>query len=89
MQKTMSFNDIAIVTVKGNGYRIIFLNIIKDEPKNLLRKNRNIIKHKNISLRIKMGKMFIRFGDAEKEKHKLHRYTFHNLLHVISATEFF
>ena len=80
----MSFNDIAIVTVRGNGYRINFLYIIKDEPKNLLRKKRNIIKHKNLSLHIKMGKNFIRFGDAEKEKHKLHRYKFNNLLHVIS-----
>ena len=37
MQKAMCFNDVAVVTVKGNDYRIHFLYLIKDEAINLLR----------------------------------------------------
>ena len=38
MQKTMSFNDLAIVTIKGNDCRIHFLYMSKDEDINILRK---------------------------------------------------
>ena len=31
MQKAMSFNDVAIVSVKGNYYRIYFWNISRDD----------------------------------------------------------
>ena len=37
MQKAMNFNDIAIVTVRGNDYRIHFLYRSKDETINLSR----------------------------------------------------
>ena len=37
MQKAISFNDAAIVSVKQNDYRIHFLYISKDEAINLLR----------------------------------------------------
>ena len=37
MQKAMSFNDFAIVSVKGNDCRIIFWHMSKDELINLLR----------------------------------------------------
>ena len=31
MQKNMNFNDVAIVSIKGNGYRIRLLYMIKDD----------------------------------------------------------
>ena len=37
MQKVMSFNDVAIVSVKGNDYRIHFWYIIKDQAMDLLK----------------------------------------------------
>ena len=37
MEKAVSFNDVAIVIVKGNDYRIHFLYVTKDEVINLLR----------------------------------------------------
>ena len=37
MQKVMSFNDVAIVSVKGNDYRIHFWYIIKDQTMDLLK----------------------------------------------------
>ena len=37
MQKAMNFNDIAIVTIRGNDYRIHFLYRSKDETINLSR----------------------------------------------------
>ena len=37
MQKAISFNDVAIVSVKQNDYRIYFLHISKYEAINLLR----------------------------------------------------
>ena len=52
MQKGLSFDDIAIVSVKGNDYKIHFWYMSKDEAINLLRiywfkeKNRNIKKYK-------------------------------------------
>ena len=36
MQKSMSFNDIAIVYVKGNAYRINFWYISKDDAINIM-----------------------------------------------------
>ena len=37
MQEVMSFNDITIVSVKENGYRIHFYYISKDQAINLLK----------------------------------------------------
>ena len=34
----------------------------------------NIIKRKNLLLRIKIGKEILTFGDIEVEKHKFHRH---------------
>ena len=51
-QEAKSFNDVAIVSVKRNGYRIHFLYMIKDKATNLLKKcwfewkKSNIIKSK-------------------------------------------
>ena len=38
MQKAKSFNDVAIVSVKGNDYRIHFLYMSKDEAINVFKK---------------------------------------------------
>ena len=37
MQKTMTFNDIAIVSIKGNDYRIPFWYMSKDEAISIMR----------------------------------------------------
>ena len=36
MQTTMSFNDVAIASVKENDYRILFLHISKDEAEGVI-----------------------------------------------------
>ena len=36
MQKTVSFNDVAIVYVKGNAYRIHFWYMSKDDATNIM-----------------------------------------------------
>ena len=36
MQKAMSFNDVAIVYVKGNAYRIHFWYMSKDDAVNIM-----------------------------------------------------
>ena len=36
MQKDMSFNDIAIVYIKGNAYRINFWCMSKDDASNIM-----------------------------------------------------
>ena len=41
MQKPMNFNDIAVVSVKGNDYRIHFLYMNKDDAINTM-KNSNL-----------------------------------------------
>ena len=41
MQKTMNFNDVAIVSVKGSDYRIYFLYMSKDDAINIM-KNSNL-----------------------------------------------
>ena len=46
MQKAMSFNDVAIVNVKRNDYRIHFFYMSKDEVRNLLR-NPDLTEKKN------------------------------------------
>ena len=43
MQKAMNFNDVAIVSIKGNDYRIHFLYISKDDAINIM-KNSNLKK---------------------------------------------
>ena len=37
VQQTMSFNDVANISVRGDNYRILFLHISKDEAITLLR----------------------------------------------------
>ena len=36
MQKTMNFNDAAIVSIKGNGYRIHFWYMSKDDAMSIM-----------------------------------------------------
>ena len=43
MQKAMNFNDVAIVSIKGNDYRIHFWYISKDDAINIM-KNSNLKK---------------------------------------------
>ena len=43
MQKAMNFNDVAIVSIKGNDYRIHFWYISKDNAINIM-KNSNLKK---------------------------------------------
>ena len=38
MQKEMNFNDVAIVSIKGNDYRTHFCNISKDDAINVMKK---------------------------------------------------
>ena len=38
MQKTLGFNDVLIVSVKGNDYRVHFMYKSKDETTNLFKK---------------------------------------------------
>ena len=45
IQKAMSFNDVAIVSVKGNKYRIHFWQISKDNIDNI----DNIMKNSNLN----------------------------------------
>ena len=48
MQKAMNFNDIAILSIKGNYYRIHFLYMSKDDAINIM---------KNSSLNEKTGSL--------------------------------
>ena len=54
MQKAMSFNDISIVSVKGNDYRVLFWYMSKNKAINSLKKYEidgkewSFIKHKNL-----------------------------------------
>ena len=45
MQKTMSFNDVAIVYVKGSAYRIYFWYMSKDDAISIM-SNSNLIDKK-------------------------------------------
>ena len=47
MQKAMSFKDFAIVSVKGNDYRIYFVHMSKDKAINLLQ-NANLSERSEI-----------------------------------------
>ena len=47
MQKAMSFNDVAIVYVKGNAYRIHFWYMSKDDAI-IITKNSNLIDRKGV-----------------------------------------
>ena len=42
MQKAIGFNDVAIVSIKGNGYRIHFWYMSKDDAISIM-KNSNLI----------------------------------------------
>ena len=48
MQKAMSFNDVAIVYVKGNAYRIHFWYMSKDHAISIM-SNSNLV-HKMVAL---------------------------------------
>ena len=80
MQKTVNFNDVAIVIVKENDYRFFdILYISKDEAINLLRnadlaEKAEHLKHKNILSHIKLDEEIITFGYIETEKHEFHHY---------------
>ena len=45
MQKGISFNDVAIVSIKGSDYRIHFWYMSKDDAKSIMR-NSNLINKK-------------------------------------------
>ena len=47
MQKAMSFNDVAIVYVRGSAYRIYFWYMSKDDAISIM-KNSNLIDKKGI-----------------------------------------
>ena len=47
MQKAMSFNDVAIVYVKGNAYRIHFWYMSNDDATNIMN-NSNLIDKKGV-----------------------------------------
>ena len=49
MQKAMSFNDVAIASVKGIDYRIHFWYMSKDDGINIM-KNSNLNEHLNSNL---------------------------------------
>ena len=66
----MSFNNVEIVFVKGNDYRIHFWYVSKDEVINIM-KNSNL-KEKSGPLYMKMDKKIIALGDTEIEKKKSH-----------------
>ena len=46
MQKTVSFNNVAIVSIKGNSYRIHFWFITKNNANNLL--NNSVLDNKGV-----------------------------------------
>ena len=77
MQKAMCFNDVAIVSLKRNNYRIHFCYMIIDEAINkmnisdLKEKSGTSWNYKNL-LNIKIGKEVIVFGNNEIETHKFH-----------------
>ena len=48
MQKAMNFNDVAIVSIKGNDYRIIFWYMSKDDAISTM--NSSSLNEKNGSL---------------------------------------
>ena len=48
MQKTMSFNNVAIVFVKENVYRINLWYVSKDEPMNFIRNTDLIEKNETL-----------------------------------------
>ena len=47
MQKGMSFNDVAIVYLKGSAYRILFWYMSKDDPISIIN-NSNLIDKKDV-----------------------------------------
>ena len=70
MQKAMSFTNVAIVSIKGNDYRIHFWYMSKDQAINLFKKCWFDWKKWNI-LKI-MDKNIGAFGYTGIEKHKFH-----------------
>ena len=70
----MNRSDIAFLNIKSSDYCCIISLISKNEAINLMQnadlteKKWNIIKHKNLLSRIKMGEEILTFGDIEIEK---------------------
>ena len=54
MQKAISFNNIAIVYIKGNAYRIHFWYMSKDDAFNIMNGS-NLVDKKGVLLYRKMG----------------------------------
>ena len=71
---SMNLSDIAILNIKGSNYRCIISGISKREAIILVKyidlseKKWNIIKHKYLSLHIKIGKEILKLGETEIEK---------------------
>ena len=72
---SMNISDIAILNIKVSDYCCIISGISKSNAINLMQnvdliEMPNIIKHKKILSRIKMGKEILKFGDIKIEKNK-------------------
>ena len=60
-----NLSDIAIINIKGSGYRCIISFISKNEAINLIQ---------NLCSYIKIGKEILTFGNIEIEKYKIYHY---------------
>ena len=74
----MNLSTIAILNIKGSDYCCFISLTSKNEAINLmhnadLTKKQNIIKHKKLLSRIKMGKEILTFRNIEIEKNKYYR----------------
>ena len=69
----MNLSDIAILNIKGSDYRCIISLISKPEAINLIQnadltQKTNIVNHKNLLSRIKMGKKILYLGILKLKK---------------------
>ena len=72
---SMNISDIAILNIKVSDYCCIISGISKNNAINVMQnidltEMPNIIKHKKILSRIKMGIEILKFGDIKIEKNK-------------------
>ena len=74
LMMSMNLSDIAALNIKGSDYHCIISLVSKNEAMKQFwdRKNWNIIKHKNLLSRIKIGKNILTFGNFENEKNKFY-----------------
>ena len=76
---SVNLSDIAILNIKGSGYRCIISLISKNEAINLMQnadlseKNWTIKNINNLFSYIKMGKEILTFGNIEIEKNKFYQ----------------